>query len=69
MNASTDHRGIGYSTADLGKGRWRWTLHPKKPVGALTEAKIHTREVSGTRDDAIAAAKKAIDAMKEQKSI
>lgn len=63
MNGSTEHRGVGYSITDLGNGNWRWKLHPKKKAqGAMVEVTpITSGEISGTRDEAVAAAKRAIE--------
>ncbi len=66
MNGSTKYRGIGYSTTNLGNGRWRWTLHPEKEVGVLTS--VIFGEIAGTRDKAVAAAKKEIDTQMSKNS-
>jgi hypothetical protein len=62
MEGSTVHRGIGYSISDLGDGKWRWKLHPKKEPGRSEMTSIISGDIVGTRDEAIEAAKKAIDA-------
>ena len=55
IDGSTEYRGIGYSITDLKNGKWRWKLHPKKPdISSSGEAPTH--------DDAVAGAKRAIDA-------
>jgi hypothetical protein len=56
----TKHRGIGFSVVEFGENRWRWTLHPRMVPGTLS--KIESGELFGKREDAVAAAKKAIDA-------
>jgi hypothetical protein len=54
------YRGIGYSVSDLGNGKQRWKLHPKLKFGNEATP-IISEEISGTYDDAVAAAKKTID--------
>jgi hypothetical protein len=66
MTNLTEHRGVGFSISELGEGRYRWKLHPKKPTpvpDVITLTKIESGEVSGTWDDAVAEARKAIDAL------
>jgi hypothetical protein len=56
---SEPHRGVIYTVADNGNGTWRWTLHPE--IVPNTVGDIIKGEVSGSREDAIAAARTAID--------
>ena len=54
-----NHRGIGYSLSDKRNGNRSWKLHPVKVADVLSPTV--SREVSGTQDDAVAAALTAID--------
>jgi hypothetical protein len=67
MEGSTEYRKIGYSITDLGNGKWQWKLHPKKEADAMTP--IISGEISGTHDEAVAAAKKEIDTLIGQNSL
>jgi hypothetical protein len=58
MDSSITHRGCRFSISELDSAKWRWTLHPELHNHA-TEALYG--EVSGTREDAIKAAKAAIE--------
>jgi hypothetical protein len=59
MNIPEPYRGIAYSITKIGGGKWRWTLHQKLETGVMS--RIIRGEIFGTQDDAIAAAKAAID--------
>jgi hypothetical protein len=59
MTLITEHRGVGYSLTDLGNGAWRWATHTST-LGHPSSV-IESGEVSGTHDDAMRAAKAAID--------
>ena len=61
MSIPEPYQGIEYSVSNIGGDRWRWTLHPKLESGVA--GRIESGEVSGTQDDAIEAAKAAIDKM------
>ena len=62
LEGSTFYRGVGYSINALGDGQWRWKLHsPKNGPGWNEAAPVESGDIVGTRDDAIAAAKNAID--------
>lgn len=61
MDGSTFYREIGYSVTALGNGRWQWKLYPKKVPDVLRT--VVSGEISGTFDDAVVAAKAAIDAL------
>lgn len=65
MKIPEPYRGIAYSVTRIGGGKWRWTLHQKLETGVMS--RIIWGEILGTQDDAIAAAKAAID--KEDKEI
>ena len=58
MDDSSTHRGCRFSISELDSAKWRWTLHPEHRDHA-PEALYG--EVSGTREDAIKAAKAAIE--------
>jgi hypothetical protein len=58
MDSSIMHRGCRFSISELDSAKWRWTLHPELR-DQTTEALYG--EVSGTREDAIKAAKAAIE--------
>jgi hypothetical protein len=59
MNIPEPYRGIAYSVTKIGDGKWRWTFHQKPETGVMS--RIIRGEIFGTQDDAIAAAKAAID--------
>ncbi|MGD0109643.1 MAG: hypothetical protein ABSC06_37305 [Rhodopila sp.] len=60
LDESSFHRDVGYSISDLGNGKWQWKLHPKLKPGSEV-ASIISGEISGTHDEAVVAAKAAID--------
>jgi hypothetical protein len=59
MDNSNVHRGCRFSISELGGANWRWTLHPQDQADA-TKSNLYG-EASGTREDAIQAAKAAIE--------
>jgi len=59
MDKSNIHRGCRFSISELENAKWRWTLHPEEQANVI-KSKLYG-EVSGTRDDAIRAAKAAIE--------
>ena len=63
MSEEQDHRGIRYRVlaTSLGKGparRWKWEVAPPASVQGL---KAESGELEGNREDAVRAAKLAID--------
>jgi len=65
MRTPRPYKGILYSIADLGNGKWRWKLHPK-----LVPNQVSTI-VSGeadSHDDAITEAEAAIDKLPSARS-
>lgn len=63
MSDEQDHRGIRYRVRalSLGRGamrRWKWEVEPPVSVVGL---KIESGELKGNREDAVRAAKLAID--------
>ena len=52
-----DHRGTDFEVVEVSPLKWRWTIYPKKSshIGAVT------REVTGTRQQAIAQCRLEID--------
>jgi hypothetical protein len=62
MSDEQDHRGIRYRVHALNRGparRWKWEVEPPVAVRGL---KAQSGELEGNRDDAVRAAKLAIDA-------
>jgi hypothetical protein len=64
MERSMDHRGTIYEVEEVAPFRWRWTIYPKKSshLGKVS------REVTGTRQEAIANCKLAIDRKLERQA-
>ncbi len=60
MKIPQPYRGVAYSVSKQEDGHWKWTLHPR--IVPNTSGPITQGLVSGTQDDAIAAAEAAIDA-------
>ena len=61
MDGALIYRGVNYSVTDyLGNGKWRWKLHPTLKPGSEVTPSI-SGELCETRDEAVAAAQKAID--------
>ena len=58
-NVPTMHRGIGYSIRNLGHSEWLWEIHP--PVQAVKGLELASGKVLGDSNEAIRAAKRAID--------
>ena len=52
-----DHRGTNFEVVEVSPYRWRWIIYPKK---SLRLGKV-VREVTGTRQEAIANCKLEID--------
>lgn len=59
MSIPEKYRGIEYSVSDRGNGKWVWKLHRKLVAGAVQP--IISGAVRGGQDEAISAAKAAID--------
>jgi hypothetical protein len=57
MERSVDHRGTNFDVVEVSRYRWRWIIYPKK---SLRLGKV-VREVTGTRQEAIASCKLEID--------
>jgi hypothetical protein len=59
-----DHRGIDFEVVEVSPFRWRWTIYGKKSshVGKVM------REVTGTRQEAVANCKLEIDRKLERKA-
>ena len=64
MNSETEYRDVGFSIGENGDGTWRWKLHPPK-TGTM---KLASLGQSGSRDEAIEAARRAIDTLLDRKS-
>jgi hypothetical protein len=56
-----EHRGINYAVPNTDDGAWRWVIYPGGNVSKLVEMNAMPRPVYATRDDAVKAAKIAID--------
>ena len=59
MDEGPSHHGIAFSVQQAGIGLWKWAIHPPQSVQGL---RALSGELAGDRDDAIAAAKRAIEA-------
>ena len=55
------HRGVSFSVTDIDETppKWRWWLHPAKVFGSIN--RVEGGQVVGTRADAEAVARKAIE--------
>ena len=58
MSGGFQHCGVVFSVKPVGVRRWQWAVSPPTCVLGLSE---ETGEVDGERDDAIRAARKAIE--------
>ncbi len=58
MNDEHNHRGIRYRVRALQARRWKWEVEP--PAGVLG-LKAESGELDGDREDAVTAAKTAIE--------
>ncbi len=67
MTATDEYRGIAYSIANNDDGVWRWIVYPKKSR-RLEIRTVAPRPTYPTRDDAVLAAKAAIDTMLDRKT-
>jgi hypothetical protein len=63
MIEEQDHRGIRYRVRVLSTQRWRWEVEPPAGVLGLT---FQSGELDGERDDAVRAAKNAIESQTGQ---
>jgi hypothetical protein len=70
MSDEQDHRGIRYRVRALslnqGARRWKWEVEPPVSVVGL---KLESGELEGNREDAVRAAKAAIDTQTRQLGI
>lgn len=66
MTLITEHRGVGYSLTDIGNGAWCWAVH-SSTLGRPSSV-VESGKLSGTHDDAVSAAKAAIDRQLSAKS-
>jgi hypothetical protein len=57
----SEHRGISYAVPNTDDGAWRWVVHPNARMERLAEINPVPRPIYATRDDAVKAAKIAID--------
>lgn len=62
-NPPTVHRGICYSVRKLEGSIWQWEVLP--PITAVKGYRRESGKISGGSQDAILAAKKAIDAQQD----
>ena len=67
MKIPEKYRGIQYSVSNNGNGKWGWKLHLTLKHN-VDMSPVISGEVSGTQDDAIAAAEAAIDKELGEKS-
>jgi len=67
MSRTGEHRGITYVIPNSDDGTWRWVVYPReiKGFGAIN---VFPRPVYATSDEAVEAAKRAIDAILDGKS-
>lgn len=63
MNEDQSHRGIRYRVRSLQARRWKWEVEPPAAVLGL---KPESGELDGDRDDAVRAAKMAIESQTRQ---
>lgn len=63
MNEEQNHRGIRYRVRALQARRWKWEVEPPAAVLGL---KAESGELDGERDDAVRAAKMAIESQTRQ---
>lgn len=63
MSDEQSHRGIRYRVRALQPRRWKWDVEPPAAVRGL---KAQSGELEGDRDDAIRAARFAIDSQTRQ---
>lgn len=57
------HRGIAYSIRHLGEQRWKWEIAPPQCIKGL---RLQNGEITGECDDAVAAARNAIEIQTRQ---
>ena len=62
MSGQGEYRGIAYSIPNNDNGEWQWTIYPKKTKSPMATF-VSPKQVYRTRDDAVKAAKLAIDAL------
>ena len=61
MKYDREYRGVRFSVAEIDDmpAKWRWTLHPAQAFGSIN--RVEGGQVLGTRSDAEATARKAIE--------
>ena len=57
--ASMHHQGVEFEVIEVGLGRWRWTIYPKKK--SLRDRAVTREAIAKNRSDAIALCKLEID--------
>jgi hypothetical protein len=63
MSSTSEYRGISYAIPRTDDGAWRWVIYPRRDVKRLAAVNAPPRPVYGTYIEAVAAAKRAIDAL------
>ena len=61
MSEPSEYRGITYAVPRTDDGQWRWVLYPNRGFDGLSQINAPPRQVYATHDDAVKAAKLAID--------
>jgi hypothetical protein len=56
-----EHRGVTYAVPNTDDGAWRWVIYPGGNIPKLAEMNAMPRPIYATRDNAVEAAKIAID--------